>query len=535
MTDDHDIIGNAASIIERFGGIRPMATKLDIPVTTVQGWKQRNAIPGARRDEIRAAAARHDVDLDGLLDAPGDHETGSPRAQTSPVSETFDSLPLEPAPRKEPFDRAMHKNTTARPLFYGGMAMLAAAIVGAVFAVAPHVKNMGQQNQRVAELEAEIERLRQEQAAASPQAETSYLPDNVRQALAGLETKVSELSAQAQNYTSIIDDLKTGDMQQRLTKLEGHISEIVPQARILGLSGLMQKVQAMQQTAQGSTSLDGLLKTMLAQMEAGTLDNGQAPGQQQEGTAGTESGSSSLEPLLATDPVMAQTFEGVAPQDIKAAAMLIAMAQMRDSLARGNDSFDTDLQILKMTAAKDDPELQAAIDRLAPRARQGVLTPDGLSREFRSLAGDIVAASLSGEDVSVQEKLRARMNDMMVVEKGGQQISGTQTQKIIAQAQARLDQGDVKSAVDLLKTLDGPAAQKSQPFIDSAEATLAANQLQQVLGQNIVTKLQVMLHDPKSINAQSLNGLMGQVQTLLPNTGIIPTAPVQFPSIPQGK
>ena len=47
---------NAEAIIEMFGGIRPMATKINVPVTTVQGWKKRNVIPGARREEILRVA-----------------------------------------------------------------------------------------------------------------------------------------------------------------------------------------------------------------------------------------------------------------------------------------------------------------------------------------------------------------------------------------------------------------------------------------------------------------------------------------------
>ena len=199
-----------------------------------------------------------------------------------------------------------------------------------------------------------------------------------------------------------------------------------------------------------------------------------------------------------------------------------------------------------MTAAKDDPALQEAIDRLAPKARDGVLTPDGLSKEFRGLAGEIVAASLSGEDVSVQDKLKARLNDVIVVEKAGEQISGTQTQKTITEAQKKLDQGDVPAAVALLKTLDGPAAEKSQPFIANAEATIASHELQQALGQNVMVKLQTALHDPKSINAATLKGLMGQVQSMVPGQGIVsdpasgfsmlPPSPFKVPtSMPQRK
>jgi hypothetical protein len=53
-------------LVERFGGIRPMAAKLDIPVTTVQGWKKRSAIPATRHNDILAAAEQHGISLDGI-------------------------------------------------------------------------------------------------------------------------------------------------------------------------------------------------------------------------------------------------------------------------------------------------------------------------------------------------------------------------------------------------------------------------------------------------------------------------------------
>ena len=44
-------------LIAAFSGIRPMAKKLDIPVTTVQGWKKRQAIPTNRHEEIAEGAS----------------------------------------------------------------------------------------------------------------------------------------------------------------------------------------------------------------------------------------------------------------------------------------------------------------------------------------------------------------------------------------------------------------------------------------------------------------------------------------------
>ena len=54
---------SAEAIIRDFGGIRPMAAKLGIPVTTVQGWKSRGHIPINRRKPILEAARKHNVNL----------------------------------------------------------------------------------------------------------------------------------------------------------------------------------------------------------------------------------------------------------------------------------------------------------------------------------------------------------------------------------------------------------------------------------------------------------------------------------------
>jgi predicted nuclease with TOPRIM domain len=71
-TGDHPV----QKVIQAFGGIRPMASKLGVPVSTVQGWKARGAIPEARHGDIQAAARKHKVKLDAdLLKATGE-ETG---------------------------------------------------------------------------------------------------------------------------------------------------------------------------------------------------------------------------------------------------------------------------------------------------------------------------------------------------------------------------------------------------------------------------------------------------------------------------
>ena len=56
--NDGDTEGDqlAHDIIAKFGGIRPMASKLGIAVSTVQGWRERGSIPHARHHQILSSA-----------------------------------------------------------------------------------------------------------------------------------------------------------------------------------------------------------------------------------------------------------------------------------------------------------------------------------------------------------------------------------------------------------------------------------------------------------------------------------------------
>jgi len=94
----------ALAVIQRFGGIRPMATKLGVAVSTVQGWKNRGAIPESRHDEILAAARNNDIDLDrAVLSASGEESVGSGgSASGSPWGRPAD--PDEPVEAEEVAD-----------------------------------------------------------------------------------------------------------------------------------------------------------------------------------------------------------------------------------------------------------------------------------------------------------------------------------------------------------------------------------------------------------------------------------------------
>lgn len=77
-----------AQIIEAFGGLRPMAGKLKVAVSTVQGWKERDSIPTARHGEILSAAKAHDIALDPAVLSASDHMTRNQTAKPASPSGT---------------------------------------------------------------------------------------------------------------------------------------------------------------------------------------------------------------------------------------------------------------------------------------------------------------------------------------------------------------------------------------------------------------------------------------------------------------
>jgi len=50
-------------IIGKFGGVRPMASRLEIPSSTVQRWKNGGYIPARRQEEVLTKAKELGIDL----------------------------------------------------------------------------------------------------------------------------------------------------------------------------------------------------------------------------------------------------------------------------------------------------------------------------------------------------------------------------------------------------------------------------------------------------------------------------------------
>jgi hypothetical protein len=84
--------GAVEALIERFGGLRPMAEKLGVPVSTVQGWKKRGAIPGTRQSDIRAAIERLGLAEAGDFDGAFRHEEAAAPVESPAAPAVIESV-----------------------------------------------------------------------------------------------------------------------------------------------------------------------------------------------------------------------------------------------------------------------------------------------------------------------------------------------------------------------------------------------------------------------------------------------------------
>lgn len=493
-------LNNASEIIERFGGIRPMAAKIDTPVTTVQGWKKRDVIPATRRAEIIKAAANNNIDISDLVkttsataekilsasvrETSKTKESQSASKMTVEKPEPQEKISLKPERQPSTHDGLMaaieennHKTMAASAWIATGLILLAAAV--AAFLLWPSVQQNNEileaQSQKLVSLEGEVEDVNKRTSFIN-----NIIPENMQEKIDGLQNQarniqltVDQLSEKAQNISSSVLAPDAGPLSVRLEMLEEQIAEISNGQTNFG--DLIGRLRALEASVQGQELLKNSVNELRDMVERNTatekdLSENLAEVQSEEQGA------------------LGQTLEGVSGNDLKAAAMLIAFSQLRDSLNR-EEPFENDLKLLEKLAGEDNPELLSALERLAPHADGGVLTAKGLSNEFKGLAGDVVASSLKGEEISLGEKAKARIGSLLQVEKDGELVNGTDTQVKVAKAQKLLDAGNIQGAITELQSLDGSAAQTAQPFIEQAQISLLAERVQEMLGENILSKI----------------------------------------------
>ncbi len=513
MSKKGTAIDNAQDVIEAFGGIRPMAKKMDVAVTTVQGWKKRNAIPAARIDDVYKAAEDHGIDLSSILDGGsianqnGQAEVSSSApAQSSSLSAGDTKIGEARSGEEEAKVRAedvelvalkrqisdIEKQAVAKSTGVSAALVVALLIIGAVvlgYFLWPKLDFKQAETQRLQVLEQELSQVKKEQSFLG-----TLVPENLERQIADLQEKATQAQQNAQAVAEQVKERAAviqqdvlaedaGTMEERLEKLEGHAQVIADDLQDApAVVAMLERVQQWQGHLAGQEYLQDSMNAL-----QGALAGVEIP---VDGSASAIN--NALDAARAQNEVLAKTFEGVPQSELKAAALLLGMSQLRSSLNRDNEVFQQDLDILLKLVGNEDPLLNEALVKLAPNAQSGVLTPEGLSNEFRTLAGDAVAASLQGEDVSIKERASARFNELLQVEKDGELVTGTPTQATLLKTQNLLEQGDIHGAIANTQMLEGGAAQVMAPWLEEAQASVIAEQVKVLLSQTINAKVNTM-------------------------------------------
>ena len=284
----------------------------------------------------------------------------------------------------------------------------------------------------------------------------------------------------------------TGTVTDTVGQIASSAADVVLNPGSGDFSQVLSNVAALRQQSDGDTaasqSIDRLRAMLTAPDVRSPEDVGRVVDQARKG-----------------DQTLDGMFGSVRKEDVEAAAMLLVLNEFRSDISN-NRPYAQDLALLRRFAGGD-PRMNRALQRLAPYADSGVMNRQALQTEMQGLAGDIVTAELQGQDVSVQEAARKRL-DRLARASQPNDIKGTGTDAVVARAQVMLDKGDVGGAMRELQSLNGASAEAARPWMSNAAEyvdtehssdDLTQGMLQQVTGagsasiQSLVTMIKESL------------------------------------------
>ncbi|MCB9960349.1 MAG: hypothetical protein H6843_17265 [Rhodospirillaceae bacterium] len=547
---DQAVEGDAATqptaaerVIAQFGGIRPMAHKLGVPVTTVQGWKTRSAIPDGRHAEIRAAAATHGIVLSeaDLQEAAGPREgeaesealpepahSGDDTAMPSPVAtgevpavaamvEPAASRQANAGPARDRDDDEDRHDDTAALLIgaaqarrgggIGWLALLVAivALVGTAFAPAwaPSIlpdlwapqaggpadtADVAALSDRVAALEQSVAAIAAAPAGERPAAGAALQPDGgTLEALAALGERLDSLEDRIGD--TLAAPQATDDAGADLNAIRGELAAVREAADAAAASVASFDVSDIVGAALDPmrTEVTGLRSRVdsLDGAVSGLSDR------LSEVASRLDTTSSETAEALAAVQDRLGSVEGVAERVNRGIendqALALAYSQLRNDLGNSGP-FAVSLATVDTLVAAD-PELSEAVAAIADRAASGIPTRAALAARFPDLARSVLAADGSNPDPDWLDMTLESLSELVTIRRAPGMVAGEETDAILARAEFNLRSGDLAAAVGEMEALTGQAAEAAAGWMADARARLAADAALARLGQAVLDRL----------------------------------------------
>lgn len=469
----------ALPVIQRFGGIRPMAQKLGVPVSTVQGWKERGAIPANRREEVLAAAARHDIawepgDLSPPAIPPVSEITGDAQARAGAAMAPEGQAVHGPASETSPWtgvvqveeqtggpevasSREQGETNTATAPAPSRSSLVSAAFVSALVALlisasapwwtgwvglAPQVQTPDAKGSSdTATLERRIAELESRPAVADP--EFTARIETLEQLGGELRGELDRLGAGAAAPSE-----GTPAMEGRLEALQGQVAEL--RAELDGI----RRDGAQAGTPERLIALTNRIEENAAELRAmqGEL--------------------SRLIELPKRVQDLGATIEAASGQT-QSTAFVLASGQLEAALDSGQP-YASELGAVRRLAGGD-AELPALLAALEEHADEGIASMAELRIRFDDTALAVAQAAQSDVGGDWMDRAWARLRSLVTVRPVGGDVAGDSPEARLARAEARLNEGDLASAVAELEVLEGAAAEAAAPWLAGARARVAAD------------------------------------------------------------
>ncbi|MBO6783595.1 MAG: hypothetical protein JJ899_10050 [Alphaproteobacteria bacterium] len=466
----------AGPIIAAFGGIRPMAAKLDIPVSTVQGWKQRDTIPSSRMEEIRRVAEEYELEMP---DPAGPDEGPVIDVAAEPASEP-EPGPSDAPKTSVPRSGSGSTNTSAtadrgasQERSGSGLAMVVALLAllvslgaaGWLWWSTEGPEAAPDPSVRIAELEARIADLGR--GPADP----------------GKEERTS-LAREIASLREDVDGLRPPDIEAALAPLRAELDRLAARTSDMGASAsiaddpeLAGQLAALEAEIQNVTQLAA---TNMQAMSGGLVEFDVRQRELEER-------------LAALDSRLGSVASDGARQDAAAAeamALTVSAGQLRRAVERGRPYAEPLARI--EAASADTPALAALVARLSGQASGGVATREELAFSFPETAVAILDNAPTGAESGIVDQVLERAQRIVRVRRVGTEAPPDSLDGRIARAEIRLEDGDVAGAIAALEGLEGASAEAAAPWLARARAHVDARDAADAVEDIALERLQAV-------------------------------------------
>lgn len=196
-----------------------------------------------------------------------------------------------------------------------------------------------------------------------------------------------------------------------------------------------------------------------------------------------ESNSEALDALMAR---IAKLEEQGGNPTAGAQALVLAVGQLREAL-RGSSPFVQELDSLK-AIAPEEGAITEALANLSRYAPAGVLTMDTLRQQFDDVASTIVAADSAMKGEGWMDTTVNRLKGLVSIRRTDGAPGGS-AEALVADADAKLEQGDLQGALKSLEGLSDTARKAASGWLTAAKARLAVEKAMATLHVHSVSLL----------------------------------------------